>query len=108
MITTSRSAVSTFQMCPRRRFWQYEAPNGTATPGWERRALAIPLVTGIYVHQGLEQALKGAGAQAAAVQARDAYLTEVQARGLQVEEGTDEQAVVEEQAAHVEALVLAW
>src|SRR6266704_942314 len=108
MITTSRSAVSTFQQCPRRRYWAYEAPNGTTTPGWERKALAIPLVTGIYVHQGLEQALKGASATQAASGARSAYLEEVQKRSLAVEEGSDEQAVIEEQAAHVEALVLAW
>src|SRR5438876_12246544 len=108
MITTSRSAVRTYQQCPRRRYWQYEAPNATGTPGWERKALAIPLVTGIYVHQGLEAALKGESAGAAATSARSAYMEEVGRRGLQVEEGTDEQAVIDEQAAHVEALVLAW
>src|SRR6266704_6122195 len=108
MITTSRSAVSTFQQCARRRFWAYEAPNGTATPGWERKALAIPLVTGIYVHQGLEAALKGAAPNEAASSARTAYLEEVSSRGLAVEEGSDEAAVIGEQAAHVEALVLAW
>ena len=78
------------------------------TPGWERKALAIPLVTGIYVHQGLEAALKGAAANEAASSARKAYLAEVSVRGLTVEEGTDEASVVEEQAAHVEALVLGW
>ncbi len=108
MITTSRSAVSTFQMCPRKRFWNYEASNGTSTPGWERKRLAIPLVTGIFVHQGLELALKGSGPSEAATSAREAYLEEVTGRGLAVEEGSDEQAVVDEQAAHVEALVLAW
>lgn len=108
MITTSRSAVVAYQACPRRRYWQYEAPNGTDTPGWERRRLAIPLVTGIYVHEGLERALKGESAAEAARHAREAYMAEVASRGLAVEEGTDERAVVEEQAAHVEALVLAW
>lgn len=108
MITTSRSAVAAYQRCPRLRYHQYESPNGTATPGWERRKLAIPLVTGIYVHQGLEQALKGVEAAEAAAGAKVEYLKEVSARGLAVEEGTDEAAVVEEQAAHVEALVLAW
>ena len=108
MIVTSRSAVATYQQCPRRRYWQYEAPNGTATPGWESRRLAIPLVTGIYVHKGLEAALKGEAATVAAGHAKAAYLEEVEKRGLAVEEGTDEKAVVEEQAAHVEALVLAW
>ena len=40
--------------------------------------------------------------------AKAEYLKEVTARGLAVEDGTDEAAVVDEQAAHVEALVLAW
>lgn len=108
MIVTSRSAVAAFQRCPRLRYWQYEAENSTSTPGWERKALAIPLVTGIYVHQGLEQALKGESPASAAGHAKAAYLGEVEKRGLAVEEGSDEQAVIEEQAAHVEALVLAW
>lgn len=108
MITTSRSAVATYQSCNRKRYWMYEASNGTATPGWERRKLTIPLVTGIYVHKGLEEALKGASPSSAASHARESYLAEVTSRGLAVEEGTDEQAVIDEQAAHVEALVLAW
>src|SRR6266568_2376052 len=105
---TSRSAVASYQSCPRKRYWNYEAANGTATLGWERKRLAIPLVTGIYVHKGLEQALKGMDGAASAHYAKAEYLEEVSARGLQVEEGSDEQAVIDEQAAHVEALVLAW
>lgn len=108
LITTSRSAVATYQSCPRKRYWQYEASNGTDVHGWERRKLTIPLVTGIYVHKGLEKALKGASPTEAASHARESYLAEVTSRGLAVEEGTDENTVVEEQAAHVEALVLAW
>lgn len=107
-IVTSRSAVASYLTCPRKRWLAYEAPNGTGTPGWERRKHAIPLVTGIYVHHGLEQALKGAPPSDAAYSAKLDYLAEVKARGLAVEEGADEAAVVEEQAAHVEALVLAW
>jgi hypothetical protein len=108
MIVTSRSAVSTAQNCLRKRYWQYEAENGTDVRGWERKALAIPLVTGIYVHKGLELALGGLDATSAASQARDLYLAEVEKRGLAVEQGTDEAKVVEEQSAHVEAMVLAW
>lgn len=107
-ITTSRSAVACYLTCPRKRYFTYEAENGTATPGWERRKLAIPLVTGIFVHKGLELLLKGSSPDEAAEGAKGAYLEEVGSRGLAVEEGTDEQNVVEEQAAHVEALVLAW
>lgn len=107
-IVTSRSKISTYQTCPRKCYWTYCAANGSATPGWERKRHALPLVTGIFVHQGLEQALKGVSASEAASGARAAYMTEVTARGLAVEEGTDEASVVDEQAAHVEALVLAW
>lgn len=100
--------MSSWQSCQRKRFWNYEADNGTAVRGWERRAMAVPLVTGIYVHQGLEHALEGASPIRAAADARMGYMEEVKSRGLQLEAGTDEAAVVEEQAAHVEALVLAW
>lgn len=79
-----------------------------ATPGWESRKLAIPLVTGIYVHEGLAKALAGVSANEAAGAAKASYMAEVGSRGLSVEEGTDEASVIEEQAAHVEALVLAW
>lgn len=108
MIVTSRSAVASYQSCPRKRYLQYEAPNGTATPGWESRKLAIPLVTGIYVHEGLAAALAGKDAATAAGHAKAEYMKEVSARGLAVEAGTDEAGVIDEQAAHVEALVLAW
>lgn len=107
-IVTSRSKIATYLTCPRKCFWTYCAENGTTTLGWERRKLTIPLVTGIYVHRGLEAALNGLDGPAAAEVAKGEYLAEVGARGLAVEEGTDEQAVVDEQAAHVEALVLAW
>jgi hypothetical protein len=108
VITTSRSAVASYQQCPRKRYWQYEAPNGTATPGWERRRLALPLVTGIYTHHGLELLLGGTSPTEAARSASLAYREEVASRGLAVEVDSSEAEVVEEQAAHVEALVLAW
>jgi hypothetical protein len=44
----------------------------------------------------------------AAKHASDAYRAEVAARGLAVEVGSNEADVVEEQAAHVEALTLGW
>ena len=108
MSTISRSYIGCYQQCPRRAYHEYLAPNGTETAGWSRKKLAIPLVTGIYVHQGLEDALKGSSPAAAAGHARESYMAEVTSRGLAVEEGCDEANVVDEQAAHVEALVLAW
>lgn len=143
MITTSRSAVSTYQQCPRRRYWAYEADNGheghfqcdkcheygaliimdngaikgthicggklaKMVSGWERKRLALPLVTGIYTHLGLQKLLGGVAATDAARLASDAYRQEVASRGLAVEQGSKEEDVVEEQAAHVEALTLGW
>lgn len=107
-ITTSRSAIVAYQTCNRKRYWQYEAENGTPTPGWERRRLALPLVTGIYTHLGLNKLLAGASPLDAARHASAAYRAEVTTRGLAVEVGSNEGEVVEEQAAHVEALVLGW
>ncbi len=113
-IITSRSAVSTFQNCPRKRYWQYEAENGTATRGWERRAMSIPLSTGIYTHKGIEALLR----QVIEGRAHDineavhvgtsAYLKEVTQRGLAVEADSNAQAVIEEQCAQIEATGRAW
>jgi len=79
-----------------------------ATRGWERRKHALPLATGIYVHKGLEYLLATGNASEAAQKSRSSYLAEVEERGLAIEEAGDEQAVIEEQSALVEALVLAW
>ena len=107
-IIASRSAYAAYQRCKRLRYLQYEAPNGTGTPGWERRKLALPLATGIHTHHGLELVLTGASPSAAAKAASDRYREDVSARGLAAETDTHMEDVVEEQAAHVEALVLGW
>src|SRR5713226_906640 len=90
-IVTSRSAVKTYQACNRKRWHMYESPNGTATPGWERRAMSIPLSTGIYTHKGIEVLLRQVIAgwamdvQEAVEQACHAYRGEVEQRGIAVE-----------------------
>lgn len=50
-ILTSNSAYGTFMTCPRKRWHGYEAPNGTATRGWERQRLSLPLSTGSWCHR---------------------------------------------------------
>ncbi len=113
-IITSRSAVSTYQNCPRKRYWQYEAENGTETRGWERKAMSIPLSTGIYTHKGIEVLLRQVVAgephdvQAAVAEATREYMAEVEKRGLSVEVDSNAQDVMEEQCAHIEAMILAW
>lgn len=108
MITTSRSAIATYQACPRRAYWTYHAPNDTATPGWERRKLNIPYSTGIYTHEGLHQGFLTNDWVKAGEYAKKRYLEAVEGRGLAIEEGTDEAAVVDEQAHHAQALVLGF
>lgn len=105
---TSRSAITSYQACPRRRWLQYEMPNGTPTAGWERRRVAIAPTVGIYVHRGIEKLLTGTDATAASLHAQEEFLKECASRGLEAEQGCDEAGAVKELAALVRALVLAW
>ena len=109
-IVTSRSAYVSYLSCPRKRYWQYEAPNdgSTGANGWERVKFAIAPTTGIYIHKGLEARLGGKSPSEASQIARQGYLEEVGKRGLDVEVGADEQVALGEQAALVDAMVLAW
>src|SRR6266852_7596075 len=113
-IVTSRSAVKTYQGCNRKRWHMYESPNGTATPGWERRAMSIPLSTGIYTHKGIEVLLRQVIAglptnvETAVVLACDAYKGEVEQRGIAVEADSQAEDVIDEQAAHIEGMIRAW
>src|SRR5713226_4853473 len=97
-IVTSRSAVKTYQVCNRKRWHMYESPNGTPTLGWERRAMSIPLSTGIYTHKGIEVLLRQviAGApqniERAVAEACGAYEDEVEQRGIAVEADSDAEA----------------
>jgi len=108
MITTSRSAVATYQSCPRKRYWGYEAENGTPTRGWERRKLNIPLSTGIYTHAGLRKGFETGDWTAAAQFAKDQYLEAVTERGLAVDGEGEESDVIDEQVHHAMALVLGF
>jgi hypothetical protein len=50
-IVTSNSAYQTFMSCNRKRYLAYEALNGTATRGWERQRMSLPLSTGVWCHR---------------------------------------------------------
>ena len=50
-IITSNSSYGTWHSCNRRRYWGYEADNGTETRGWERQRLSLPLSTGSWCHR---------------------------------------------------------
>jgi hypothetical protein len=113
-IITSRSAVKTYQDCNRKRFHMYEAENGTPTRGWERKAMSIPLSTGIYTHLGIEVLLRQVIAgvptdvDAAVSVASTEYAGEVEQRGIAVEADSQAEDVIDEQRAHIEAMIRAW
>lgn len=108
IITSSRSAVNTWQACNRKRYLNYEAPNGTSTPGWEKRKVAIAPFVGIHIHRGLEQVVRGASVGEAAALASGGFLAEARARGLDTEVGCDEAEALGELSALCEAFVHAW
>lgn len=107
-IVTTRSAIAAADRCMRLRWWQYEAPNGTNVRGWERRALAVPLVTGIYTHRGLAHLLlnpSNVGLDEAVRIAVDEYRAEIDARSLDI---LDVEMVRAEQEALIEAMIRGW
>lgn len=108
MITTSRSAVATYLQCPRKRYLAYEAENGTGVRGWETRKLALPLATGIYTHEAVEGLLMGLTPQEAAKNATESYREAIEGRGVDVEQGAVEGAVVDEQCAYIEGVTYAF
>ena len=74
--------------------------------GWQRRSHAIPLITGSYVHKGLEAILTGATPYDAAIASSDEYRMVGYERGLDC--AGDMSAVIEEQSTLVAGLVYAW
>lgn len=107
-IVTSRTAISTYLQCARKRWHAYECPNGTPVAGWETRKLALPLATGIYGHEAIEGLLMGLTPRDAAAKAVTSYKEEATRRGVDVENGAVEGAVIEEQAAYIEAVAYAF
>lgn len=105
-IVTSRSAYIATDSCWRLRWLACEAPNGTITNGWQRRAAILPLAAGIYVHGGIAKILSGVSPYNAACHASDAYRTEMTERGLDTAE--DMTTVIEEQSMLIAGLVYGW
>ena len=76
--------------------------------------MSIPLSTGIYTHKGIEILLRQVIAgeptdvTAAVRHACGEYSAEVDERGIAVEVDSNAQDVIEEQRAHIEAMILAW
>jgi hypothetical protein len=56
---TDRSRTEAYQRCGRYRYWEYEVPNGTGTPGIVPVRKSLALVVGGCVHEGLAELLEG-------------------------------------------------
>lgn len=105
-IFTDRTRVLKFQKCPRSRWWANEFAGRGISP----RAMAIPLATGVYVHEGLASLLAGEDVEEAVGKAIFAYKLEIDRRGLVIPAG-DAGAmfdVAHEQVALTEALIRAY
>lgn len=102
MVVTDRSRMGAYRNCPRYRYLHYH--HGGL--GFERKSLALPLVTGIFVHEALSQILMGASVTASIHSAWDAYLVDVKERGVS---GTTLSPVfLAEQKALLQGLVYSW
>lgn len=97
---TSRSRVLQTQRCPRSRYWLHEA-KGT---GYELVKAAIPLVTGVMVHQSMAELLLGADLNPTISATHSKYDEICTIRGLKTEELENESFVYNEQKALIEGL----
>ena len=107
-ILYSTSAAKCADDCRRKRYWQYEHSTGSGVRGIERVAMALPLATGIYVHQGLAVMLATGDVDQGVKEAVGEYRAECATRGLNAEVAADVAFTVEEQAALIEGLIRAW
>lgn len=115
-ILFDRSRYQTGLACLRRRWYEYEYPNGTPTHGIVPAKLVLPLLVGACVHAGL--AVLGQGAQRGerwieqavheGLHGEEGFWPQVAAAGLQLEEGEDAPRVALEAAAIIEALLRAY
>src|SRR5580765_4830364 len=91
-IIFDRTRHENFEKCCRLRLLTHEYPTGIAeSPGNEifgidRQAMAIPLLTGGTTHKGLEHYATGRNEAEAIMVAGDAYDTDIQERGLELDE----------------------
>jgi hypothetical protein len=107
-IITTQSAVKAFLACNRRRWLEYEALNDKGTRGWERKKLSLPLATGSGAHRFVEALLLGVDVATAVQEAKDEYIAQAIARGVEGEADTQENKLVQEQGALIEALGWGW
>lgn len=101
---TSRSAITTYQSCPRKRFLQYHL-NGT---GIEPRRQAVPLVWGTGLHVGVASLLSGEDADSAVSTALLAYAEQCQDRDFDIDDLESQSFVYNEGKSLIEGFIRAW
>ena len=102
---THRSKVLEYQRCPRARWWNYEAPSGPDSQGWDQARAAVPLAVGGAVHAGLEEVLRGESVATAVAATIAEYEARCAGRGLILAELENESEMFREQRALAEGLV---
>lgn len=101
---TSRTAITTHQVCPRKRYWQNHY-NGI---GIEPRRQAVPLVWGSGLHVGVASLLLGHSADAAVADALLAYAQQCADREFDLDDLESQSFVYAEGKALIEGFIRAW
>lgn len=101
---TSRSAITTYQNCPRKRYWQYHFN----TTGIEPVKQSIPLVWGAGIHIGVAKLLEGLRVDDAVGFALEAYSEQCQDRAFDIDELESQSFVYNEGKALIEGFTRAW
>jgi len=103
-VNTSRSAIITFQSCPRKRFWQYHYND----QGLEPVRQSIPLVWGSALHKGMESLLSGVDVDGAVQDALDSYAEQCAERAFDIDDLESQSFVYAEGKALIEGFIRAW
>jgi hypothetical protein len=101
MTLTDRTRILTAKRCRRERFLAFHS-RGT---GIQSSGLVISLSTGVYIHKGVENILKGKSIDESVGIAISEYEEEVSKKHLEVDENEDEVFVYNEQKALIEGLI---
>lgn len=101
---TSRSAITCYQNCPRKRYLQFHH-NVT---GIEPRRQAVPLVWGSGLHVGVASLLQGHSADVAVGDALLAYAQQCQDREFDLDDLESQSFVYAEGKALIEGFIRAW
>jgi hypothetical protein len=101
---TSRTAITTYQSCPRKRYLQFHY-NST---GIEPRRQAVPLVWGQGLHVGVASLLQGHEPDDAVGHALLAYADQCEERDFDIDDLESQSFVYKEGQALIEGFIRAW